>query len=178
MNKKLLENAVYGFKKARSYLGECRDDDCAEEWDLYTNLIDSLLLCLSNSEQETNRNTRQRKIIEWANNTFGKATGSNTGERISRFVEEALELAQAAGMDRTSVLSLVDYVYSRPVGEIQQEMGGVGVSLLAFAEHMGISADEAEHDEFIRVTSKDAAHFQARQNAKANAGVGLASSAE
>jgi len=124
------------------------------------------------------RDNRQHETLNWAQKTFGNQTANNTGERIARFAEEALELAQAAGMDKSTVLALVDYVFSRPVGEIKQEMGGVGISLLAYAEHIGISANEAEHEEFIRVTSKDAAYFQTRQNAKAVAGIGLPSTSD
>lgn len=124
------------------------------------------------------RGSRQRDILAWACQTFGTETAANTGERISRFAEESLELMQSAGMDKTAVLKLVDYVYSRPAGEIKQEIGQVGVSLLGYAEHLGISAEAEEQAEFNRIRSLPVEHWQSRQNAKAKKGIALVATPE
>lgn len=124
------------------------------------------------------RNALQRQILQWACQTFGTETAANTGERISRFAEESLELMQSAGMNKTAVLKLVDYVYSRPAGEIKQEIGQVGVSLLGYAEHLGISADAEEQAEFNRILSLPPDHWQSRQNAKAKKGIALVTTPE
>lgn len=121
------------------------------------------------------RDSRQAQVIRWCARTFGEAVAVDKRERAERFLEEALELAQACGVDVARVSSISRHVYSKPVGEIDQEIGGVGVTLLALAENYGISADMAERNELTRVLRKDPAHFRARQDAKAAAGVARAS---
>ncbi len=124
------------------------------------------------------RQDRQREILQWAITTFGTSTADNTGERIRRFAEEAVELAQAVGLDKQAMLDILEHVYAKPAGNIKQEIGQVGVSLLGVAEHLNISADREEHAEFERLKSLPAHYWQARQNAKADKGIGLASTAE
>ncbi len=124
----------------------------------------------------SNRQQRQAEILQWANATFGKATASNTSERIRRFAEESIELVQAAGLEKQSIHDLIDHIYAKPVGNLAQEIGQVGVSLLALAERLGIQADEEECKEFQRISSLPTEHWRARQNAKAEKGLGLPSS--
>ncbi len=124
------------------------------------------------------RTQRQSAILQWANLTFGPATASNTGERIRRFAEEAIELVQATGLDKQALLDIVDHVYAKPAGNLAQEIGQVGVSLLGLSEHLGIPADDEEQKEFDRIQSLPSDYWQARQNAKAGKGLGLASTSE
>ena len=65
---------------------------------------------------------------------------------------------------------LVDYVFSRPVGVLHQELGGVGVCILALAAAAGLSADEEERREVERVLAKPLDHFRQRNAAKNAAG--------
>lgn len=51
-------------------------------------------------------------------------------ERLARHVEETLETAQAFGMSADEVRQLVDYTFSRPVGEPAKE---IGANLLTLA---------------------------------------------
>lgn len=124
------------------------------------------------------RAQRQSAILEWANATFGEATASNTGERIRRFAEEAIELVQAAGLDKQALHDIIDHVYAKPAGNVAQEIGQVGVSLLGLSEYLGIQADDEEQKEFDRIQSLPSDYWQARQNAKAGKGLGLASTPE
>ncbi|MEC4749882.1 hypothetical protein [Methylomicrobium sp. Wu6] len=126
----------------------------------------------------SNRQQRQAEILQWANATFGKATASNTGERIRRFAEESIELVQAAGLDKQSLHDIIDHVYDKPAGNIAQEVGQVGVSLLGLSEHLGILADDEERKEFQRISSLPSEHWLARQNAKADKGLALPSTAK
>lgn len=121
------------------------------------------------------RNQRQKDIAAWTARTFGTRTATCPQERIRRFAEEAIELAQAAGMSEEDFANLVRYVYSRPAGEPPQEVGGVAVTFLAYCETAGMSADELEQREIARIHSKDADYFRARQNAKALAGIAMVS---
>ncbi|TPQ24907.1 hypothetical protein [Methylomonas koyamae] len=121
----------------------------------------------------SNRKQRQTGILQWANATFGRETASVTAERIARFMEEAIELAQAVDMTSSDIKELVDYVYSRNTGVVSQEIGQVGVALLALAEHLNINADQEERAEFQRISELPKKHWQRRQNAKAEHGVAL-----
>lgn len=118
------------------------------------------------------RDIRQTRVLTWVSDTFG-AIATDQHERCARFIEEAIELAQSVGMPGSRVTALVDHVYSRPAGEARQEAGGVGITLLALCEVIGVSADGAEQAEFARVLSIDRERFRARQNVKADAGVAI-----
>lgn len=89
-------------------------------------------------------------------------------QRGLRLLEEAAEAAQACGVASDQAGRVVDVVFSRPVGEIAQELGGVGVTTLALAAAAGVDADDCEHNEVVRVLTKDPEHFR-RRNAEKNA---------
>jgi hypothetical protein len=110
------------------------------------------------------RDDRQEAVKQWAVNAFGEASLA-VHERVARLLEEVIELAQAEQFPPDQIARLVDHVYSKPPGSREQEIGGIGVTLLAY---------EAEEREVLRVMSKTLEHFRARQNAKAAAGVALA----
>jgi NTP pyrophosphatase (non-canonical NTP hydrolase) len=124
------------------------------------------------------RKLRQEQILTWARTTFGKATADNTGERIRRFAEEAVELAQAVGLEKQALLDIMEHVYAKTSGDVDQEIGQVGVSLLCLGQHLNIDADGEERKEFDRIKSLPADHWQARQNAKAAKGIALQSTPE
>jgi hypothetical protein len=128
-----------------------------------------------NNIQNSHRLARQIEILQWAIETFGAATAANTGERIRRFVEEAVELAQATGLEKQALLAIIEHVYAKPVGNIEQEIGQVGVSLLGLAQHLNIFADQQEQAEFDRLKSLSTEYWQARQKAKVEIGIALTS---
>lgn len=68
---------------------------------------------------------------------FGPAIPFDKVERNHRFLEEALELVQAADCTKAEALKLVEYVYGRPKGELHQEIGGVLVTLAALSDAHG-----------------------------------------
>lgn len=114
------------------------------------------------------RNDRQLEIEVWAQNAFGIAEATSLPQRGLRLLEEAIEAYQAAGGAPDMAHKLVDYVFARPVGELFQELGGVGVTLLALAAAAELSADGCESAEVNRVLAKPLAHF-AERNANKNA---------
>ncbi len=120
------------------------------------------------------RSRRQQAVATWVADTFGAPLLHDLRERASRLLEEAIEVAQAAGLDRDSAVRLVNHVFSKPPGRLRQEIGGVGVCLLALAESADLDADSEEKAEFARVSALTRQHFEARQQAKADAGVALA----
>lgn len=79
----------------------------------------------------------QKVIATWVQSTFGVAHQQSTLERGSRFLEEAIELAQAVGIRREMALNLLDKVYNGEPGSPKQEFGGAFVTLLALAENQG-----------------------------------------
>lgn len=116
------------------------------------------------------RDARQKLVLEWVKNTFGPAT-TGSHERALRLLEEAIELVQAEGITRSEVEAIIDHVFRKPPGKPEQEAGAVGVTLLAYCEARGFSADAAERIEYERVSKIDPSHFRARHNLKADAGI-------
>lgn len=122
------------------------------------------------SSMLVDRDNRQKAVLQWVGDTFGKPSLS-TRERALRVIEEAIELAQTEGLTVEDVRSVAEHVFGKPPGDPAQEVGGLGVTLLAYCEARGISADMEERREFNRVLAVDPAHFRARHNKKADAGI-------
>lgn len=85
-------------------------------------------------------------------------------------LEEAIEAYQALCGDPAQAHRLIDYIYAKEPGKLFQELGGLGVTVLALAAAAGISADEAERTEIARVLAKPLEHFWERNKAKNDAG--------
>jgi hypothetical protein len=116
------------------------------------------------------RDSRQQQVHEWCAAAFGADHATSIPHRAIRMCEEAIEACQAAGGARSMVHRLVDYVFDRPAGELAQEIGGVGITLLTLAQAAGMSADAEEVREFERVLAKPLEHFRERNEAKNDAG--------
>lgn len=93
----------------------------------------------------------QARVAAWVRKVFDETVAVNAPERTLRFVEEAVELAQAVGIDARTMHRLVDYVFSRPVGEAPQEVAGSLVTLYAAASALGIDADTVFETELARI---------------------------
>ena len=105
-------------------------------------------------------------VDKWMDACFGDAIKADLLERADRFTEEALELAQTMpGFNAERAHALVDYVFNRPVGERQQEVGGVMVTLAALCNPVGISMADAADTELARVWTK-VEQIRAKQAAK------------
>lgn len=98
--------------------------------------------------------TYQARVHRWMLACFGPEITSDRIERSHRFLEEALELVQSQSMTREDAHRLVDYTYDRPVGESQQEVGGVTVTLAALCQAAGIELELAAEFELQRVWTK------------------------
>jgi hypothetical protein len=92
-------------------------------------------------------NSYNRHVEVWLEACFSPDVWSNRGERSHRFLEEALELAQANGYSRADALTLIDYVFGRPRGDPAQEVGGVMATLCNATD---LDMDEAGDAELAR----------------------------
>lgn len=95
--------------------------------------------------------TYQARVHEWVVSCFGEAAAADGVERNHRFLEEALELVQAAGCTAGEAHQLVDYVFGRPIGEPGQEVGGVMNTLAALCNAHGLNLDGEAERELARV---------------------------
>lgn len=116
------------------------------------------------------RDAIQETVHSWCVAAFGEGQASSIAQRGLRMLEEAAELAQATGVNLEQAHQLLDYVWRRPVGQLEQELGGLGLTVLALAAAANLSAAQAEEDEVSRVLSKPLDHFRQRNQAKNDAG--------
>jgi len=108
----------------------------------------------------------QQGVDVWMDECFGAEIKTDQLERADRFIEEALELSQTFpdfGAERAH--ALVDYVFSRTVGNRPQEVGGVMVTLAALCNASQVSIEESARAELARVWTK-VDQIRAKQAAK------------
>lgn len=98
--------------------------------------------------------TFQQEVGAWVKACLGEAELQNVGERNHRFLEEALELVQASGATAEEAHQLVDYVFRRPVGEVEQEVGGVMLTLAALCQAHGLGMHACGSKELRRVWTR------------------------
>jgi hypothetical protein len=85
----------------------------------------------------------QKRVEDWLKACFPPSVCADRSERTHRFLEEALELGQANGCSFAEATALVQYVYDRPVGRPDLEVGGVMVTLAGLCSASEINMDEA-----------------------------------
>lgn len=96
----------------------------------------------------------QSRVVLWLHSCFGAAISNDRVERNHRFLEEALELVQAAGCTREEAHKLVDYTFDRPIGELRQEIGGTLLTLAALCHAHSEGMEAAGEAELARVWTK------------------------
>lgn len=109
--------------------------------------------------------TFQSRVMPWLLECFGAEIAADKVERNHRFLEEALELVQACGCTQDEAHQLVAYVYGRPQGDVNQEVGGVMVTLAALCLANGLDMHSAGETELARVWTK-VETIRAKQAAK------------
>lgn len=124
-------------------------------------------------EASCNRDARQTQVRQWVERCWGEEAVS-VNERVERFFEEAVELAQAEGVGPYRLWEIIGHVYQKDAGDPQQEVGGIGTTLLAYCAAKGISADDCERNELTRILGKPVEHFRARHAAKVESGLATA----
>lgn len=96
----------------------------------------------------------QARSVTWATAAFGIDDVMDRKLRALRFIEEAVELVQAGELSSDDVLKIVKMVYSKPPGEIRQEVGGVMVTLAVFCHALGVNMNLAGIREVERCWDK------------------------
>lgn len=107
----------------------------------------------------------QTRVLPWLLECFGQVIASDAQERNHRFLEESLELVQACGCTQSEAHQLVDYVYGRDVGEKNQEVGGVMVTLAALCLAQQLDMHNCGEVELARIWTK-VEQIRAKQAAK------------
>jgi hypothetical protein len=107
----------------------------------------------------------QARVQPWLMACFGAMIAGDREERNHRFFEEAGELVQSLGMSAHEAHQLVDYVWNRPVGEPNQEVGGTMVTLAALCLANALDMHAAGETELARVWTK-VEQIRAKQAAK------------
>lgn len=118
------------------------------------------------------RRQRQRVVLGWASRVFGTVT-CNVRERAFRLIEEAIEVAQAAGIEVNLVERILYRVYSREAGDVYKEMGGLLITTLAMCEMLNADADELERDELERILALPESLVREKHDHKRALGIAL-----
>lgn len=116
------------------------------------------------------RYQRQLDVVAWVVRVFGADT-MQLRERGARVVEEAIEVAQAVGLTRADVERVVVRVFSKAAGAPSEELGDLGIAMLAFAGAIGASADVEEDRALVRIRMQPDGVFRDRYALKQRDGV-------
>lgn len=109
-----------------------------------------------------NRAARQQAVVDWGLRVFGD-DARNRRILALRFLEEAVELCQTQGLKPHDLIAVKNRVFSRPPGDVKNEIGGVMVSLYCLAGELGLDVDNCEATEVVRIHTLPAEHFRAKQ---------------
>lgn len=102
-------------------------------------------------EENTERKPFQSRVLDWVRECFGSGPADNPKERMARFFEEAAELVQAGGQTRAECILLIDYVYRRDPGLLEQEVGGVMTTLAALCGSFQLQMDDCGENELANI---------------------------
>jgi len=118
-------------------------------------ILDQVAIELEKNRLRAPMENLQYQVDEWVKLALGEESLRNPKERALRFLEEAFELAQSIRIPEEILRDLLGFVYSRPVGETHQELGGVMLTLLAAASSLELSAQLELRRELERVQAPE-----------------------
>lgn len=98
----------------------------------------------------------QQRVHGWLRYVFGPHAAEHKVTRAIKFLEEALELAQACGISKDSARHVTNMVYSNAPGAIAQEIGGTVITLAALSHALGYDYTAEGLAEMKRVESPEA----------------------
>lgn len=97
--------------------------------------------------------TMEDRVAAWVRSRIGE-DHMYSRERAMRLLEEAVELAQAEGIQIGMIERQARHVFGRPPGEPAQEAAGVAVCLLAWCAATGHRLNELAMAEIERIEAK------------------------
>jgi hypothetical protein len=109
--------------------------------------------------------------LDWSIRSFGRAHVQDKKVRALRLAEEAIEFCQARDVPIEQMRLLIDTVYGRPVGDANQEIGGVFMTAVIAAAIEGLDPEECFLIELRRVLAKSPEHFRKRNQDKLDLGL-------
>lgn len=113
----------------------------------------------------------QKRVRSWVESRLG-GTAMESKERAMRFLEEALELVQAEGLNCTEMIKIVLHVDNKEPGQVEQELGGTILTLLAYADSKEYILSVCAELELDRIEKLPADKFRKRQAKNARDGIG------
>lgn len=113
----------------------------------------------------------QNNVLDWVRRAFGEHCASDLEERGSRLLEEAIEAAQACDVERDKAHLLVDHIYSRPAGELWQEIGGTMITIHALAECAELDHRACADIEWKRICELPQDYWDRKHTEKHAAGI-------
>lgn len=112
----------------------------------------------------------QKTIHNWARETFPHYGASEVIHRTERVIEEVIELAVAAKIDRERIIHLVsrtfEYASVQKEQNAPEEAGDTLIALLALAEEVGYSLTEEKEKKMVRNRSKPKSFFEEKRARK------------
>jgi NTP pyrophosphatase (non-canonical NTP hydrolase) len=108
---------------------------------------------------------------QWGMRCFGINHMRDSKVRGLRAAEEMIELCQVLEVDSSKLHNLIDVVYSRPVGDVYKELGGVMLTTMVLAHGLFINLEECTEDELLRVLEKSPDYFKQRNQQKIDLGL-------
>lgn len=109
----------------------------------------------------------QLRVYSWCCGCFGHELSEDKVERNYRFLEEAAELVQACGMTEDEAISVIKYVFNRPLGNVNQEVGGVMITLAALCQAHSVDLFEEGEKELALICDHQIIHkIRAKQKSK------------
>jgi hypothetical protein len=96
----------------------------------------------------------QSRVRDWVSIALHSQI-TNVKIRAARFLEEAAKAAQAAGLHLEDAELVLAQVYSRPPGQLPQELGGSMTTLCALAASADLDLEEVSLREMIRMETPE-----------------------
>jgi NTP pyrophosphatase (non-canonical NTP hydrolase) len=93
----------------------------------------------------------QIRAWQWLVEALGEKVAQSRRQRALRFIEEAIELAQACALSEQDVNAEARKVFCRPAHTIEREVGGVMMTLACLCRERGLDMNQVGEDELSEV---------------------------
>ncbi|TWD58148.1 hypothetical protein FB480_101903 [Agrobacterium vitis] len=147
---KLIQEITDAVDEYRETLG--RDTHGPKEWPT----LDGVTRAASNRilsvfANPTYATESYQKRVAAAHHALFHDDPTDITERNARALEQSMETAQAFGMSRDEAMALVDYTFSRPVGDPRKELGAKILTAFSLGITAGIDVMAAAEDELQKM---------------------------